>query len=77
MSFENKIKRINEILDSLNNVDLALKDGMALYKEGIKEINEAQKMLEEAKILYDEIKDSTKDSKKTEAEDAEIIDKEN
>ncbi|RAX55190.1 exodeoxyribonuclease VII small subunit [Helicobacter sp. 16-1353] len=62
MDFEDRIKRIKEILDSLNNADLSLKDGMELYKEGIKEISEAQKMLEEAKILYNEIKDSTKET---------------
>lgn len=63
MDFEDKIKRIKEIIDKLGNVDLSLKDGMELYKEGVKEIDEAQKMLENAKILYNEIKDSPIESK--------------
>lgn len=66
MDFENKIKRIKEILDSLNDTELSLKNGMELYKEGVREISEAQKMLEEAKNLYDEIKDETQNGLKDE-----------
>ena len=59
MEFEEKVKRVKEILESLNNNELSLKDGMELYKEGIEALKEAQKMLEEAKVQYEEIKDST------------------
>lgn len=52
--FEDKIARIKNIIDKLNNTEITLKDGMQLYKEGIEEIKEAQKMLEEAKQIYDE-----------------------
>lgn len=63
MDFEDRIKRIKEILETLNKDDLSLKDGMELYKEGVNEIKQAQTMLEEAKILYNEIRDSSKESK--------------
>ncbi|RDU65632.1 exodeoxyribonuclease VII small subunit [Helicobacter sp. MIT 14-3879] len=56
MDFEDKIKRIKEIINRLNSTEISLKDGIELYKEGITEINNAQKMLEEAKLVYDEIK---------------------
>ena len=53
--FEDRIAKIKQIIDKLNNAEITLKDGMQLYKDGIDEINEAQKMLESAKNLYDEI----------------------
>ncbi len=53
--FEDRITKIKQIIDKLNNTEITLKDGMQLYKDGVDEINEAQKMLESAKNLYDEI----------------------
>ncbi len=53
--FEDKITKIKEIINKLNNTEITLKDGMQLYKDGVAEIKEAQKMLENAKNLYDEI----------------------
>lgn len=53
--FEDRITKIKEIIDKLNNREITLKDGMQLYKDGVAEIKEAQKMLENAKSLYDEI----------------------
>ncbi len=53
--FEDRIAKIKQIIDKLNNTEITLKDGMQLYKDGVDEINEAQKMLESAKNLYDEI----------------------
>ena len=59
MEFEQKVQRVKEILEKLNNNELSLKDGMELYKEGILHLKDAQKMLEEAKIQYEEMKDSS------------------
>ena len=59
MEFEQKVQRVKEILEKLNNNELSLKDGMELYKEGISHLKDAQKMLEEAKIQYEEMKDSS------------------
>ena len=53
--FEDRIAKIKQIIDKLNSTEITLKDGMQLYKDGVDEINEAQKMLESAKNLYDEI----------------------
>lgn len=53
--FEDRIAKIKQIIDKLNNTEITLKDGMQLYKDGVDEIIEAQKMLENAKNLYDEI----------------------
>ena len=53
--FEDRITKIKEIINKLNNTEITLKDGMQLYKDGVAEIKEAQKMLENAKNLYDEI----------------------
>ena len=41
MEFEQKVQRVKEILESLNNNELSLKDGIKLYKEGIENIKEA------------------------------------
>lgn len=53
--FEDRIAKIKQIIDKLNSTEITLKDGMQLYKDGVDEINKAQKMLESAKNLYDEI----------------------
>ncbi|RDU74106.1 exodeoxyribonuclease VII small subunit [Helicobacter anseris] len=60
-SFEEKIECIKEILTKLNANDLNLKDGVSLYKEGLKQLNEAQEMLEKAQLEYEEIKNTLKD----------------
>lgn len=54
--FEGKIEKTKEILKRLNAQDLSLKEGLELYKEGIKELQEAQDILQKAKLEYEEIK---------------------
>lgn len=54
--FEEKIQKTKEILSKLNAQDLSLKESLALYKQGMRELKEAQNMLENAKIAYEEIK---------------------
>lgn len=54
--FEQKIQMAKDILIKLQEQDLSLKDGIDLYKAGIKELKEAQEMLESAKQTYNEIK---------------------
>ena len=56
MDFEEKIKNIKNIIEKLNDPRLSLKDGMNLYKEGVKELKEAQDILQEAKLEFNEIK---------------------
>lgn len=62
MEFEARVKKIKEILEKLNEPNLSLKDGMELFKNGTEELKAAQKMLDEARILYNEIKDAGRDS---------------
>lgn len=63
MEFEDRIEKIKDIINKLNSADINLKDSMKLYNEGIKEINSAQKMLEEAKNQYENIKNKDLETK--------------
>ena len=54
ISFEEKIKKSKEILDKLMDPEITLENSVKFYKEGIKELQEAQKLLEEAKIAFEE-----------------------
>ena len=56
MDFEEKIKNVKSIIEKLNDPKLSLKEGMNLYKEGISELREAEKILSEAKIVFNELK---------------------
>ncbi len=54
ISFEEKIKKSKEILDKLMDPEITLENSVKFYKEGIKELQEAQMLLEEAKIAFEE-----------------------
>lgn len=56
LDFESKIEKAKEILVKLNAQNLSLKDSLEFYKMGISKLEEAQKMLEFAKLQYEEIK---------------------
>lgn len=57
LSFEEKIENAKQLLEKLSNPEITLSDSVNLYKNGIKEIEEAQKLLEEAKLNFvEEIK---------------------
>jgi exodeoxyribonuclease VII small subunit len=60
MSFEEKIKKSKEILDKLMDPEITLENSVKFYKEGLKELQEAQKLLEEAKITFEEYHDKDK-----------------
>ena len=55
MSFEKKLNRANEILESLNNDELSLKQSVEIYKEGLKNIKEAREILEKASLEVEQI----------------------
>jgi len=55
MSFEDKLKNAKEILEKLSDPGITLKDGMSEYKKGIKILNEATKMIEDAKLEYEKL----------------------
>ena len=54
LSFEDKIKKSKEILDKLMDPEITLENSVKFYKEGLKELQEAQTLLEEAKIAFEE-----------------------
>jgi exodeoxyribonuclease VII small subunit len=53
--FEKKIEKSKEILNKLMSADITLSDSMKLYKSGIKELNDAQKLLQDAKIEFQQL----------------------
>ena len=53
--FESKIQKSKEILDKLMDPSISLEDSIKYYKEGIKELRDASKMLENAKLEFEEM----------------------
>ncbi len=49
-NFEKKIEISKEILEKLMDPQIPLSQSVELYKSGLKELQEANKLLEEAKI---------------------------
>ena len=56
--FETKIETSKKILETLMNPEITLQESVKAYEKGMKELNDAQKMLEEATIKINEIKAS-------------------
>jgi len=52
INFEEKILKAKEILEKLTKSDITLSDSLKLYNEGLKELEVAQKLLEEAKLVF-------------------------
>ena len=48
-TFEQKLELSKEILNRLMSPNITLEDSIKLYEEGLTNIKEAQKMIEEAK----------------------------
>ena len=67
ISFEDGVKRIEEILDQLENKSTGLKDTMALYEEGIKLLNQCSVMLDTAEQKVEILKSSFGEPPVTEA----------
>ena len=60
--FEAKLENSEKLLNQLSNPDITLSKSIQLYKEGLKELENANKMLEDAKLEFEELyKDETKD----------------
>ena len=60
--FEKKIEISKEILEKLMDPSIALEESMKFYKEGIKELKEASKMLENAKLEFEELSKTDEDN---------------
>jgi exodeoxyribonuclease VII small subunit len=59
MKFEDKIKRIEEISDLLENEEIELNEMIKLYEEGIKLTNEAKQYLENTELKIKKISGSS------------------
>ncbi len=49
-TFEEKLAHSKQLLEKLMDPEITLEESVKLYEEGLKNIKEAQKMIEEAKI---------------------------
>ncbi len=54
-SFEEKLEHAKEVLEKLNSPEISLNESMNLYKEGLKSLQEASALLENAKLVYEEV----------------------
>ena len=52
LGFEVRIEKAKELLEKLSNPKITLSDSLDVYKNGIKELEEAQKLLDEAKLIF-------------------------
>jgi len=48
-SFEEKLEHSKELLEKLMNPEITLEESVKLYEEGLKNVKEAQTLIEEAK----------------------------
>lgn len=55
VSFEIKIQKAQKLLEELIDPEITLSKSVEVYKKGLKELEEAQKLLEEAKLEFQEI----------------------
>ena len=51
-NFEDKIIKAKELLEKLSNPQITLSDSIKVYKTGVKELEDAQKLLDEAKLMF-------------------------
>lgn len=54
--FESKLQNAKKILETLMNPEITLSDSVKAYEKGMKELTQAQKILEEAEIKITQIK---------------------
>ena len=57
-NFENRLDNAKKILETLMSPEITLENSVKAYETGMKELNEASKMLDEASIKIQEIKAS-------------------
>jgi exodeoxyribonuclease VII small subunit len=54
--FETKLDNSKKILETLMNPEITLEESVKAYESGMKELQDAQKLLESAQIKIQEIK---------------------
>ena len=57
-NFEQKLENAKETLETLMNPEITLENSVKAYEKGMSELNDAQKILEDAVIQINEIKGS-------------------
>ncbi|QCD53079.1 exodeoxyribonuclease VII small subunit [Campylobacter sp. RM16192] len=55
--FEDKLIKANEILERLSDENISLEESVKLHKEGKKLLDEAAKILQNAKLVINEVGD--------------------
>jgi exodeoxyribonuclease VII small subunit len=55
-NFEDKLESAKKILETLMNPEITLQESVKAYEKGMSELQQAQKMLEDAQIKINEIK---------------------
>jgi exodeoxyribonuclease VII small subunit len=56
VDFETKLENAKETLEVLMNHEITLQESVKAYEKGMKELSDAQKMLQEATLKIQEIK---------------------
>jgi exodeoxyribonuclease VII small subunit len=64
-TFEEKLEHSKELLEKLMNPEITLEESVKLYEEGLKNIKEAQKLIEEAKTKITVIEQANQNSRET------------
>ena len=54
-TFENKIIEAQKLLEKLIDPEITLSNSVEVYKNGMKELENAQKLLDEAKLEFKEL----------------------
>ncbi len=58
LNFEVKLENAKKSLETLMDPEITIEDSVKAYEKGMKELNEAQKILEDAQIKITNIKGS-------------------
>ena len=61
-TFEEKLEHSKELLEKLMNPEITLEESVKLYEEGLKNIKEAQRLIEEAKTKITVIEQSNQNT---------------
>ena len=61
-SFEDKLEHSKALLEKLMNPEITLEESVKLYEEGLKNIKEAQTLIEEAKTKITVIEQANQNS---------------
>jgi len=58
VGFEENIKNAQELLEKLMDPEITLSQSVEVYKEGLKELEVAQKLLDDVKLEFEELSQS-------------------